>query len=142
MLPPLSPPPLTLASPQCACRHAEQAGSAGAASGAAPSSGGGASLHNAAPASAGKAVGEEAAAGTSETGLGVAGMLRRIGLWASERPERGEIRVPAREVARWIRAEARCAAPRRACTLRTLCRVQCLPRCSDRASSARPTQQR
>lgn len=59
----------------------------------------------------GKLRGEEAL-GTSKTGLGVAGMLRRIGLWAGERPERGEIRIDGREVARWIRAEARCAPAR------------------------------
>lgn len=107
--------PCHLSNPARTRRHGEQAGSAAAASGAAPSSSGSASLHDAASAPAGKPHGEEAAAGTSETGLGVAGMLRRIGLWASERPERGEIRVPAREVARWIRAEARCVAPQRAC---------------------------
>lgn len=61
----------------------------------------------------GKLRGEEAL-GTSKTGLGVAGMLRRIGLWAGERPEHGEIRIDGREVARWIRAEARCAPARQA----------------------------
>jgi len=60
-----------------------------------------------------RAASGEEAAGTPETGLGVAGMLRRIGLWAIEVPGRGEIRIAADEVARWLRAEARCAAPAR-----------------------------
>jgi hypothetical protein len=44
----------------------------------------------------------------SETGLGVAGMLRRIGLWAVEDAVKGQITVPGKELVRWLRAADRC----------------------------------
>ncbi len=47
-----------------------------------------------------------AAADRHNTGLGVAAMLRRIGLWAVEAPADGLIRLQAREVTRWVRAAA------------------------------------
>ena len=43
---------------------------------------------------------------TTQPGLGVAAMLRRIGLWAAESPADGAIRLQAKEVARWVRAAA------------------------------------
>ena len=53
---------------------------------------------------------EEAADGNraaSQTGLGVAGMLRRIGLWAKEDAARGRITIAGRELLRWKRAADR-----------------------------------
>lgn len=44
----------------------------------------------------------------SQTGLGVAGMLRRIGLWAKEDAARGRITINGRELLRWKRAADRC----------------------------------
>ena len=52
-------------------------------------------------------VSDEAA---SQTGLGVAGMLRRIGLWAKEEASRGRITITGRELLRWKRAADRSAA--------------------------------
>ena len=57
---------------------------------------------------------EEAAGGVqaaSQTGLGVAGMLRRIGLWAKEDAARGRITIAGRELLRWKRAADRWPPP-------------------------------
>ncbi len=57
---------------------------------------------------------EEAAGGdqaASQTGLGVAGMLRRIGLWAKEDAARGRITIAGRELLRWKRAADRWPPP-------------------------------
>lgn len=57
---------------------------------------------------------EEAAAGdraASQTGLGVAGMLRRIGLWAKEDAAHGRITIAGRELLRWKRAADRWPPP-------------------------------
>ena len=42
-----------------------------------------------------------------QTGLGVAGMLRRIGLWAKEDAAHGRVTITARELLRWKRAADR-----------------------------------
>ena len=42
-----------------------------------------------------------------QTGLGVAGMLRRIGLWAKEDAAHGRITITGRELLRWKRAADR-----------------------------------
>lgn len=54
--------------------------------------------------------GESEQRALSQTGLGVAGMLRRIGLWAVEDAINGRITVPGRELVRWLRAADRWAA--------------------------------
>ena len=54
-----------------------------------------------------KAAAAEGQAGT-QTGLGVAGMLRRIGLWAKEDAAHGRITINGRELLRWKRAADRC----------------------------------
>lgn len=46
-------------------------------------------------------------AAVSQTGLGVAGMLRRIGLWTNEDAIKGRITVAGRELIRWLRASDR-----------------------------------
>ena len=59
------------------------------------------------PEKAEEGVADETAA--SQTGLGAAGMLRRIGLWAKEDPARGRITIAGRELLRWKRAADRFA---------------------------------
>ena len=57
---------------------------------------------------------EEAAAGdraAQQTGLGVAGMLRRIGLWAKEDAAHGRITIAGKELLRWKRAADRSPFP-------------------------------
>jgi hypothetical protein len=45
--------------------------------------------------------------GDERTGLGVAGVLRRLRLWAREYGDRGFILLEAKEVTRWCKATAR-----------------------------------
>ena len=52
--------------------------------------------------------GPGAPAGDERTGLGVAGVLRRLRLWAREYGERGLILLEARELTRWCKATQRC----------------------------------
>lgn len=54
------------------------------------------------------AVGEGASAGNEKTGLGVAGVMRRLRLWAREYGERGFILLEAKELTRWCKAMQRC----------------------------------
>ncbi len=54
-----------------------------------------------------ESAGESEQRALSQTGLGVAGMLRRIGLWATEDAIAGRITVAGRELVRWLRAADR-----------------------------------
>lgn len=49
----------------------------------------------------------DAAPGDERTGLGVAGVLRRLRLWAREYGERGLILLEAKELTRWCKAMQR-----------------------------------
>lgn len=62
----------------------------------------------------GEAADAEARA-ASRTGLGVAGMLRRIGLWAREDAAHGQIAIAGKELFRWKRAADRSAPCRPPC---------------------------
>jgi hypothetical protein len=46
-------------------------------------------------------------AGDERTGLGVAGVLRRLRLWAREYGDKGLILLEAKEITRWCKATAR-----------------------------------
>lgn len=69
--------------------------------------------------------GEQQAVAQSQTGLGVAGMLRRIGLWAVEDAIKGEITVAGKELVRWLRAADRCCSPDLLSTSAMHLRIQC-----------------
>jgi hypothetical protein len=52
-----------------------------------------------------------AAEGDTRTGLGVAGVLRRLRLWAREHSEQGLIVLEAKELTRWCKTTARWVRP-------------------------------
>lgn len=54
--------------------------------------------------------------GDERTGLGVAGVLRRLRLWGREQAERGVIELEGREVTRWCKVTQRCGASRGCCS--------------------------
>ncbi|KAK9820618.1 hypothetical protein WJX72_012335 [[Myrmecia] bisecta] len=57
---------------------------------------------------------------TASTGLGVAGMLRRLHLWAKESPGEGQLVVEGRALARWLRIADRAATNARSSALSAL----------------------
>jgi hypothetical protein len=61
--------------------------------------------------------GVAAAGGDERTGLGVAGVLRRLRLWAREYGERGFILLEAKELTRWCKAVQRAVERRSASAL-------------------------
>ncbi|CAL8460572.1 g101 [Coccomyxa elongata] len=67
-----------------------------------------------------ESAGESEQRALSQTGLGVAGMLRRIGLWATEDAIAGRITLAGRELVRWLRAADRAASSVRNASLSTI----------------------